>query len=221
MNKEIKNNNITNTKVTQYIRDLYRPWEKEEIKRIREYGVENNIPIIQEEVVEFLKTLLKIYQPKRILEIGTAIGYSSIIMAESLSKDVEIISLEISKDMVEIAEKNIRKLNYKNIKIIQGDALETIEGLNGQFDFVFIDAAKGQYLNFFDKIFPLLSEKAVILSDNILYKGMIADDSLVVRRQKTIVRRIRKYLIMLTSTKGLTTSVLPLGDGVALTFKEE
>lgn len=215
-------NNILNESVNNYINEIYLKHKKSNfIEELRIYGEENSVPIIHRDVAEFIKIILKIYRPKNILEIGTAIGFSSIYFANY--SEANIITLEINEDMYNIAQENISKYGFKDrITVILGDALETLPHLiNNKYDLVFIDAAKGQYIKFFELVKPLLNEKAVILSDNVLYKGMIANDELVFRRNKTIVSRIRKYLDNLLEEKGLYTSVLSIGDGLAISYKED
>ncbi len=212
---------INNEKVVDYLHILYDGKDPDYLEELRQYGEENKVPIVHREVGELMKTMIKIYKPKRILEIGTAIGYSSILMASVSSEDVVIKTIEIREDMKEIADANIEKYGFdKNIEVLLGDAAVVLDQLDEKFDMVFIDAAKGQYIKYLEKALPLMEEEALIISDNILYKAMIADDSLVVRRKKTIVTRIRRYLDILTSTENLTTSVIPIGDGVAITYKE-
>ncbi len=212
---------INNDKVVDYLHSLYDGKDETYIEEIRQYGEENQVPIVQREVGELLKTIIKIYKPKKILEIGTAIGYSSILMASASSDETIIKTIEIREEMKEIADSNIKNNGLDDrIEVLLGDAALVLDDMDGKFDMVFIDAAKGQYIKYLKKVMPLLEDEAIIVSDNILYKAMIADDSLVVRRKKTIVTRIRKYLDILTSTENLTTSVIPIGDGVAITYKE-
>lgn len=215
-------NNINNEKIVDFINEIYIDNHiSEELEELRAYGEKNNVPIIHREVGEFIKTILKLHKPKRILEIGTAIGFSSIFFAKCCDDETKVTSIEINEDIITLAKENIKKYNLEDrINVIFGDALEVIPNLQNTYDFVFIDAAKGQYINFFNEIEPKLADKAVIISDNILFRGMVADKELMVRRKKTIVQRLRKYLNMLTIKDGYTTSILPLGDGIALTVKE-
>lgn len=214
-------NEINNEKIVKYINDIYiNNKVSEDVEKLRTYGEDNNIPIIHREVQEFIKTILKIYKPKKILEIGTAIGFSSIFFASN-TPEASITTIELSDDMVEIASKNIIDYGFDDrIEILKGNALEIIPQLTDKYDFVFIDAAKGQYIKFFELIEDKLSDKAVIISDNILFRGMVGDDDLVKRRKITIVKRLRKYLDLLVKKQDYTTSILQIGDGVALTVKE-
>ncbi len=212
--------NINEEYIDEYIRMLL-PM-KESLKIMENYAEENHVPIIQPEVAQLLRILLKINKPKNILEIGTAIGYSAIIMANNTSKETKIISIERRNDMVKLAEENIKKHDYSNkIEILEGDAIEVIPTLKNKYDFIFLDAAKGHYMDFFTESMSLLEVGGIIVSDNVLFKGMVASDNLVIRRKKTIVKRLREFLRYINEIEGYTSSVIPIGDGLAITYKEE
>jgi predicted O-methyltransferase YrrM len=205
---------------TNYIKSLIE--EDEEIARFRKESEDRNIPIIHEEVANFIKVILHLLKPLKILELGTAVGFSSFFMAKIIDNDnLEIKTIERRDSFVDEASKNLERLNYKgNIEILPGDALEILENLEEKFDLVFIDAAKSKYLDFLPYCFNLLKKDGIIISDNVLYKGMIANDDLVERRQKTIVRKMRKYLKTISNHPSMESSVLPLGDGLAITVKK-
>lgn len=212
--------NIVNDLVEEYIRDTL---EKNTgiLKEMENYAIDNSVPIIHKEVSELLKVILNIHKPKRILEIGCAIGYSSIFFSKVLNDDVKIITTERNPIMIEKALENINNAGLSNnIKILVGNAEETLENIEGEFDVVFIDAAKGQYKLFFDMVIDKVRNGGLIISDNILYKGMIASDEFVVRRKKTIVKRMRDYLDYICSVDYLDTSLVPIGDGVAISYKK-
>jgi len=212
--------NIVNDLVEEYIRNTLKE-NKELILEMEEYARENSVPIIHKEVAELLRFVLDIHKPRRILEIGCAIGYSSIFFATVLGGDVEIITTERNPIMLEKAYENIEKAGLKDkIKILVGDATQTLKDIDGEFDMIFIDAAKGQYKMFYDMVTPHLRKGGIVVSDNILYKGMIASDEFVVRRKKTIVKRMREYLDYICSLEDVDTSILPVGDGVALSYKK-
>lgn len=212
--------NIVNDLVEEYVRKTLKPNDGH-ILEMEEYARENEVPIIHKEVAELLKVVLNIKRPKRILEIGCAIGYSSILFARTLDEDVEIITTERNPIMLERAEENIKRAGLEDkIKILVGNAEETLENIEGKFDMIFIDAAKGQYKLFFDIVFPHLNDGGIIVSDNILYKGMIASDEYVVRRKKTIVKRMRDYLDYICNRDDLVTSIIPIGDGLAISYKK-
>ena len=212
--------NINKDYIEDYIRELL-PKHKDYLSDIEDYAIENSVPIVHPEVAQLLKVLVRMNKPKRLLEIGTAIGYSSLIMA-SASKDLEIVTIERNNDMIKLAKKNISNSPYKDdIKIIEGDADEEIKNVEGKFDFIFLDAAKGHYKDMFLGLIDKLNPGGIVVSDNILFKGMIASDDLVIRRKKTIVKRMRDYLDYISNEEGLETTVIPIGDGVAISYKKE
>ncbi len=214
-------NQIHEEYIEDYIRSLL-PSSNGILKDLEKYALDYHIPIVQPEVAQLLKVLLKIKKPNSILEIGTAIGYSAIIMAENTSPNCKITSIERRRDMVEKAIENIGKTPFKDrITILEGEAEEVLLNLNDKYDFIFLDAAKGQYMEFFNRCINLLDRDGIIVSDNVLYKGMVATDKLVVRRKKTIVKRLRKYLQYINEIQGYTSCVIPIGDGLAITYKEE
>ncbi len=184
---------------------------------MRAFAEKNEVPISQRETSAFLKFLCAVKQPKRILEIGTAIGYSAIAMAKHCQ--AEIVTLERDETMISVARQNIKKAGLEpRITLIEGDATQTLSTVKGEFDLVFIDAAKGQYETFLNQI--SVAEGGVLVCDNVLYKGMTATDELVVRRKITIVKRLREFLNELMNNENYVTSLLPLGDGVALAYKK-
>lgn len=212
--------NINRDYVVEYIQHLI-PEKTDIFKDMENYARKYNIPIISLEVNQFIKTLLRIQKPKDILEIGTAIGYSASIMAEALNGNCKITSIEIKEDIFKIAKKNIESLPFDhNIDLRLGDGKDVIPDLKKKYDFIFIDAAKGQYLDFFNLSVNYLNPGGIILSDNVLFKGMVASDDLVKKRQNTIVKRLREYLKYISNLEGYTTSIIPIGDGLALTYRE-
>lgn len=205
--------------IEEYIRELIP--EKYKLKDIEEYAMENHVPIIQPEVAQFLRVMLRTTKPKNILEIGTAIGYSSIVMAESTSDDTNITSIERREDMIEIANKKISKAGFENkINILKGEAGEVLSNLDKKYDFIFLDAAKGHYKEFFDECIRMLDKDGIIVCDNVLFRGMVASDDLVIRRKITIVKRLREFLKYINNIEGYISSIIPIGDGIALTYRE-
>ncbi len=184
---------------------------------MRKFAETHEVPVSQRETSAFLQFLCAVKQPKRILEIGTAIGYSAIAMAKSCG--AEIVTLERDETMISVARQYITEAGLENrITIIEGDATKTLSLVTGEFDLVFIDAAKGQYETFLNQI--LIPQRGILVCDNVLYKGMTATDELVVRRKITIVKRLREFLNELMNNEEYVTSLLPLGDGVALAYKK-
>lgn len=211
--------NITNEYITEYIRGTI-PKKDAMFEKMEAYAYENNVPIVEPEVAQLLSVMIKIAQPKEILEVGTAIGYSALIMASSYGES-KITTIERNESIIEKAKDNIINFGFHDrIKIINGDANDVLPELRSNYDLIFLDAAKGQYIEFFKHSSKLLKKGGIILSDNVLFKGMVASDDLVIRRKKTIVKRLRSYLEYINNIDGYTSSLLPLGDGVAITYKE-
>lgn len=182
---------------------------------------ESYAPIVQKSTEQLIVTLLKLIKPQRVLEVGTAVGYSAILMADNLPDDSTIVTIERYKKHADIAVDNVFASGYeKKIKVIEGEAAEVLHWLDGSFDFIFLDAAKGQYIEFLPDILRLLKSGGVLLSDNILYHGMVEDEGKVERRKITIVKRLHMYLEEIMSNEKLTTSIIPIGDGVALSVKK-
>lgn len=213
--------NINEEYIEEYIRSIT-PKNNDYLKELEKYAEENHVPIIEPEVAQLIKVLLKSKNTQNILEVGTAIGYSALIMAEATNGNAKITTIERRADMIKLAEENISKTPYKeNIKILEGEAEEILPNLNEIYDFIFLDAAKGQYLEFFNYLIKFLKPGGLLVSDNVLFKGMVATDSLVIRRKKTIVKRLRSFLKYINEIEGYTSCIIPLGDGVAITHKEE
>lgn len=213
--------NINEEYIEDYIRTIT-PQNNPYLRDLEKFAQKNHVPIVEPETAQLLKVLLKMNKPKTILEVGTAIGYSALIMAEATSRDTKITTIERNENMIKEAHKNISSSPYKDrIRIIEGDAEEVLPHLKDTYDFIFLDAAKGQYLDFFKYCASYLNKGGLIVSDNVLFKGMVASDKLVVRRKKTIVTRLRAFLSYINDLDGYTSSVIPIGDGVALTYKED
>ena len=191
------------------------------LAELESFASEHHVPIIQPEVARLLKVIGLTLKPKRILEVGTAIGYSTILLSTVLEPEGKIDTVERYDLMIDRARTNIKRAELENtINIIPGDALEVLKCLNKQYDMVFLDAAKGQYPEFLPECLRMLRSGGILFSDNVLYKGMVANDELVVRRKKTIVNRMRSYLKEICSTDTLETSIIPIGDGVAISYKK-
>lgn len=216
---------VTNDKVTEFLRGYYKPLN-EDLARLRAYGEEHNVPIILKETELYLNTLLEMYKPKKILEIGTAIGYSSIYFA-SVCEDAEIYTIEKDEEVSKQAEANIQDFGLQSrITCLVGDGEEQIEELYRRgicdFDFVFIDAAKSHYTRFLQSSLSVCKVGAVILSDNIMQHGMtVYYDIEKYRKHRTNVRKMREYLDFVCSDKRLNTSLMAIGDGVALSIYKE
>lgn len=208
---------ITYDYMEEYIRNLI-PESKGTLKELEEFAKENGVPIAQKETIKFLEFMVNMKKPLRILELGTAIGYSAIIMHEAAGTNPHITTIERSEEMIALAKQNIKNFNLEEKIIIEeGDCLEILEKLQEPYDLIFMDAGKGHYNHFLPHCLRLLKEDGIIIADNVLFRGMVATDDLVKRRKITIVKRMRKYLDMVTEDENLITSVIPMGDGIAIT----
>ena len=188
---------------------------------IEREALDSYVPIIRKEMQSFLKLLLAMQKPKRILEVGTAVGFSAILMAEYNPYPCEIVTIENYEKRIPIARENFVRAGKENqITLIEGDATEVLKTLDEPFDMIFMDAAKGQYINFMPEILRLLKKDGVLVSDNVLQDGDIIESHFVVtRRNRTIHKRMREYLYELTHRDDLTTAVLPIGDGITVSSK--
>ncbi|MBL4931989.1 MULTISPECIES: O-methyltransferase [Clostridium] len=208
---------VTYDYMEKYIRDLI-PEKEGYLKELEDFAHENHVPIVQKETAKFLEFMVSFQKPKRILELGTAIGYSSILMYEASNKEAYITTIERSDEMIAMAKKNIEKFSLESsIEILQGDCLEILEKLTEPYDMIFMDAGKGHYNHFLPHCLRLLKTDGIIIADNVLFRGMVASDELVKRRKITIVKRMKTYLELVSKDKDLITSVIPMGDGIALT----
>ena len=209
---------ITNLKVLEYL-DIISPVNSQTVEEIRSVVKENYIPIIKRDTENLLKFVLKMQNPKSILEIGCAVGYSAIIMLEN--SDADIVTVEKMPERVEEAKKNIKYANLEDrAKIIEGDAGEILERLvneNKKFDFIFMDAAKAQYITWLPTVKALLKDKGIIFSDNCLQEGDLLESSFAIRkRDKTIHKRMRDYIYLLLHDEDLESWIFSIGDGVLL-----
>lgn len=201
--------------IEDYLRSLYKT-KSDLLTELREYADKNHVPIIEEECEEFYNFLINTTKPKKILELGTAIGYSAISF--SMNEFVErLVTVEINEDMVKIAKKNIKESGLEDkIEIVHSDAYEYLVESSDTFDFIFIDAAKGQYEKYFDEAIKLLNRDGIIVCDNVLFRGMIANQELIKRRKITIVKRLRKFLKDIKDDDRFYSSIVPIGDGALL-----
>ncbi|MGN0335626.1 MAG: O-methyltransferase [Lachnospiraceae bacterium] len=192
------------------------------VNQIEEEALADDVPIIRKETQSFLRTLLEMKRPKAILEVGTAVGFSALLMSEHVDEDCHITTIEKYEPRIPIAKENFRRAGKEHqITLLEGDAMEFLGTLEGPYDFIFMDAAKGQYIHFLPEILRILAPGGVLLSDNVLQDGDIIQSRFAVeRRNRTIHSRMREYLYTLTHHEQLTTSLLPLGDGVTLSIKK-
>lgn len=191
------------------------------LDEIEKFALETQVPIIRKAMQSLLKFLLAYVKPKRILEVGTAIGFSALLMSEYAPEGCHITTIEKYEKRIPIARENFKRAGKEqDITLIEGDATEVLKALEGTYDIIFMDAAKGQYINFLPDIMRLLSQGGLLISDNVLQDGDIIESRFAVtRRNRTIHARMREYLYELKHHPGLETVILPVGDGVTLSTK--
>jgi predicted O-methyltransferase YrrM len=211
--------NIAHDYIEDYIRGLI-PKRQGHIGVMEEYAGTHGVPIVHPEVAQYLKILIKTNKVKSILEVGTAIGFSASVMAEAAGEGAKVVSIERDEEMHQRAMENIKIAGLESrITLIKGDAMEELERLEGSFDMIFLDAAKGHYDHFLPRCMDLLKDGGLLISDNVLFRGMVATNELLIRRKITIVKRMRKYLEHISNMPELETVVLPIGDGIAMSIK--
>lgn len=191
------------------------------LDQIEREALESYVPIIRKDMQSFLKLLLTVQKPMRVLEVGTAVGFSAILMAEYAPEGCKIVTIENYDKRIPIAKKNFERAGKSDqITLLEGDATEVLKTLEEPFDMIFMDAAKGQYINFMSDVLRLLKKDGVLVSDNVLQDGDIIESHFIVeRRNRTIYKRMREYLYELTHRDDLVTSVLPVGDGITVSVK--
>ena len=213
---------IIDERMTVFIDSMDTP-NTEFLNKLEKYSKETNVPIIRPSMQSFLKLLLAITKPKKILEVGTAIGFSALLMSEYGPEDCHITTIEKYEKRIPLAKENFAKAGKEDkITLLEGDAMEILSQLEGTYDFIFMDAAKGQYINFLPDIMRLLSDGGMLVSDNVLQDGDIIESRFAVtRRNRTIHGRMRDYLYELKHHPELVTSILPVGDGVTVSVKQK
>ncbi len=192
------------------------------IRTIEKQSIEDNVPIVKPDTQSLLRFLITLLKPLKILEVGTAVGFSSIFMSEYMPKEGKIVTIEKMPERIEKALDNFKVADCeKRIKLIEGDAIEILKDLEDKFDFIFMDAAKGQYINFLPEIMRLLGKNGILVSDNVLQDGDVIESRYgITRRNRTIHSRMREYLWTLKHHEELETVILPIGDGVTLSTRK-
>ena len=212
---------IVEERLVDYLHSLETE-NSEILEQIEQEALNDGVPIIRKEIQSFLKVLLRIKKPLSILEVGAAVGFSAILMSEYAPEDCRITTIENYDKRIPIARNNFKRAGKEaKITLIEGDAMEVLKTLEGPYDFVFMDAAKGQYIAYLPEVLRILSLEGILVSDNVLQNGEIIESRFVVeRRDRTIHSRMREYLYTLKHHEALETSIIPLGDGVALSIKK-
>ena len=189
---------------------------KQELEKIKQKALENHIPIIMDDTLEVIAKFLKEIKPKKILEIGTAVGYSAMCFSEYLQENGKIDTIERDEERIQEAKVNIKNVGVEDkINIYEGDAVEILPTLNDKYDVVFIDAAKGKYPFFLKESLRMINENGIIFADNILYKGYVMSDYNK-HKQRTAVRNLREYIKEVSENPNLETEILEVGDGLAI-----
>ena len=212
--------NIVNERVVSFI-NSYDTGDSPVCMSIEEEARAALVPVIRKEMATFLKVILAMTRPENILEIGTAVGYSAVLMSENISETAKITTIENYDVRIPIAKANIKRAGKEDvIKLIEGDAIEVLKGLEGPYDFIFMDAAKAQYITMLPDVLRILKKGGILITDNVLQEGEIIESRYAVtRRNRTIYERMREYLYAVTHTDELLTSIVPIGDGITLSIK--
>lgn len=212
---------IVDERIVTFINSL-ETQNSEILETVEKEALASHVPIIRKEMQSFLKVLLAMHAPRSILEVGTAVGFSALLMSEYAPADCRITTIENYEKRIPAARENFRRAGKEGqISLIEGDALEVLKKLEGSYDFIFMDAAKGQYIHYLPEVLRLLKYGGVLVSDNVMQDGEVIESRFAVeRRNRTIHARMREYLYELKHTEELLTSILPLGDGVAVSVKK-
>ncbi len=212
---------IVNERIVDYINSLDKG-NSPVCNAIENEALADGVPIIRKEMGNLLKVLLLLKQPQKILEVGTAVGYSSILMSENMPENCRITTIENYEKRIPVAKNNFKRAGKEEvITLLEGDAMDILKELDGTYDFIFMDAAKGQYINFLPELLRLMPAGGLLISDNVLQEGDIVESRYgVTRRNRTIHTRMREYIYTLTHAEQLETSIVPIGDGITLSVKK-
>lgn len=191
------------------------------LEELEQIAIDGMVPIVRKDMQAYLRYMMKAHKPKKILEVGTAIGYSALLMREYAPDDCHITTIENYEPRIVQAKANFEKYdNTGSITLLEGDAMEILPALEGTFDFIFMDAAKGQYINFLPQILRLLKTDGILISDNVLQDGDIIESKFAIeRRNRTIHNRMRDYLYELKHNESLVTAIMPVGDGITVSVR--
>ena len=214
---------IVNDRIVSYIHSL-ESQNSETLAKIEQCAIKDNVPIIRKEMESFLRVMLSISKPLNVLELGCAIGYSAILMSEYLPEGGHITTIENYDKRIVEAKANIQMANLEEkITLLEGDAMEVMKDLEDEkYDFVFMDAAKAQYINFLPEVMRLMKPGAILIADNVLQDGDIIESRYgVIRRNRTIHSRMREYMYQVKHMEELETTIVPIGDGITMSVKKE
>ena len=214
---------IVNDRIVSYIHSL-ESQNSEVLEKIEQCAIKDNVPIIRKEMESFLRVMLEISKPLNILELGCAIGYSAILMSEYLPEGGHITTIENYDKRIVEAKANIQMAGLEDkITLLEGDAMEVMKDLESEkYDFVFMDAAKAQYINFLPEVMRLMKNGAILIADNVLQDGDIIESRYgVIRRNRTIHSRMREYMYQVKHMEELETTIVPIGDGITMSVKKE
>ena len=213
---------IVDERIVDYIRSL-ETRNSEILEMIEQEALKERVPIIRKEMQSFLKALLLLKRPERILEIGAAVGFSALLMSEYAGNGCRIDTIENYEKRIQKAEENIKRAGKEEqIHLLKGDAMEILKTLEEPYDMIFVDAAKAQYIAYFPEVMRLLNKDGMLISDNVLQDGGIMESRFAVeRRDRTIHSRMREYLYLLKHDERLETAVVPIGDGASVSVKKE
>lgn len=213
---------IVDERIVDYIHSLEMR-NSEILEIIEQEALEERVPIIRKEMQSFLKVLLLLKRPMRILEIGAAVGFSAILMSEYSEEGCRIDTIENYEKRIRKAKENIKRAKKEDrICLLEGDAMNILYGLKEPYDMIFVDAAKAQYISYYPEVMRLLKKGGLLISDNVLQDGDIMESRFAVeRRERTIHSRMREYLYLIKHDKRLETAVVPIGDGASVSIKKE
>ena len=212
---------ISDERITTYINSLDKK-NSPFLTELRKKAEEENVPIIRKEMESFIRVILELKKPKNILELGSAIGYSAILMSECIDDDCKITTIENYDKRIIEAKQNFKNAGKEEvITLLEGDALEIISKLEGEYDFIFMDAAKAQYINYLPHIIRLMPKGGILITDNVLQDGDLFESRYgIIRRNRTIHTRMREYLEAVKSSEVLETSIVQIGDGITISVKK-
>jgi predicted O-methyltransferase YrrM len=212
--------NITDDNVERFIRETIGSHDGF-LGKVERYAVENEIPVLDNPTARLLEIICRLLMPGRILELGTAIGFSTLLMCESTGGKAVIDTVEIDPEMSAAAAKNISKSGYAgNVNHITADAADFLQNIDKRYDLILIDAAKGQYNDYYRFCSDMIKPGGIIFADNVLYRGMTAGGAEVSRRQRLLVKRLRRYIKTAVEDSRFVTDVIPIGDGVCISYRK-